>query len=66
MILTAYISTHEPETFIVCDSARKPGAADHGYRVRTIRAGVTTQTLWHTTETAARELFEKTVEAHNA
>lgn len=62
MMLPGWLTATEldPNTLIVCDSARQ-GVA-HAYRVRVIRAGVETSIRWRTTETSARELFERTAE----
>jgi predicted O-methyltransferase YrrM len=62
--LTAHESTVEPGTLIVCDSARRPGTADHAYRVRIMRANGTTATHWRTKENGARQLFERIAESH--
>ena len=62
--LTAHESTVEAGTLIVCDSARRPGQVEHGYRVRIMRANGTTATEWRTTETAARQLYESEIERH--
>ena len=62
--LAVHKSTREPDTLIICDSARRPGDALHWYRVRIMRSGVVTLVRWRPTEQSARELYERTVECH--
>lgn len=62
--LTAHESTIEEGTLFVCDSARQPGSPFHAYRVRTMRADVTTSTRWCETEMEARQHFEHLVASH--
>ena len=66
MLLPGWLTAYQAadQTLVVCDSARRPGALFHHYRVRILRAGVVTLVRWRPTERSARELYESTVECH--